>query len=112
MRLNGRVALVTGSSRGIGAAIAGRLAADGAQVVVHASKNADNAKEVAHDIREAGGSAEIVLGDVAAGDNSAQVVRDAFAVHGALDILVCNAGAPLSGSILEQDDATIDANLA
>jgi len=112
MRLEGRVALVTGSSRGIGAAIARRLAADGAKVVLHASRSAETVEEVAKTIRDAGGSADIVLGDVAVGENAAQVVRDAFAVHGALDILVCNAGAPLSGSIVEQDDATIDANLA
>jgi len=112
MRLEGRVALVTGSSRGIGAAIARRLAADGAKVVLHASTSADKAEEVAGSIRAAGGEAAIVLGDVAEGENSAQVVRDAFAVHGALDILVCNAGAPLSGSIVEQDTDVIDANLA
>jgi len=112
MRIAGRVALVTGSSRGIGAAIARRLASDGAKVVLHASRSAENAEEVAASIREAGGSADIVLGDVAEGETAAEVVREAFAIHGALDILVCNAGAPLSGSIVEQEVAVIDANLA
>jgi len=112
MRLDGRVALVTGSSRGIGAAIARRLAADGAKLVLHASKSAEKAEEVGAGIREAGGRADIVLGDVAEGETASQVIRDGFAVHGALDILVCNAGAPLSGSIVEQEVATIDANLA
>jgi 3-oxoacyl-[acyl-carrier protein] reductase len=112
MRLANRIALVTGSSRGIGAAIARRLAADGAKVILHASKGAERAEEVAASIRASGGTADIVLGDLTEGETASQVVRDAFAVHGALDILVCNAGAPLSGPITDLDPATIDRHLA
>ncbi len=112
MRLIDRIAFVTGSSRGIGAAIARRLAADGAKLVLHASKPGDKIQEVAASIRAAGGSAHIVLGDLVDGNAASQVVRDAFAVHGALDILVCNAGAPASGPIVELDTAKIDRNLA
>lgn len=112
MRLTDRIALVTGSSRGIGAAIAKRLAADGAQVVLHASRDGERVREVAESIRASGGSADIVLGDLTDGDAAGQVVRDALAVHGALDILVCNAGAPASGPIVELDAARIDHNLA
>lgn len=112
MRLMGRIALVTGSSRGIGAAIARRLAADGAKVILHASRSAELAEAVAAGIRDAGGSADIVLGDLAEGDTAAQVVRDAFAVHGALDILVCNAGAPISGPVTALEPAAIDRHLA
>lgn len=112
MRLTGRTALVTGSSRGIGAAIAERLAADGAKVVLHASRSADLANAVAARIHEAGGTADVVLGDLAAGETALRVVQDAFAVHGALDILVCNAGAPLSGPATALEPAAIDAHLA
>ncbi len=112
MRISGRIALVTGSSRGIGAAIAERLASDGAKVVLHASRSADLANAVATRIRDAGGTADVVLGDLGDGDVPTRVVQDAFAVHGALDILVCNAGAPLSGPITALEPADIDAHLA
>lgn len=112
MRLTDRIAFVTGSSRGIGAGIAKRLAADGAKLVLHSSKGGERVQEVAESIRAAGGSADVVAGDLTAGDGASQVVRDAFAVHGALDILVCNAGAPASGPIVKLDTATIDRNLA
>jgi 3-oxoacyl-[acyl-carrier protein] reductase len=112
MRLTDRIAFVTGSSRGIGAGIAKRLAADGAKLVLHASKSGERVQEVAESIRAAGGSADIVLGELTHGDVASQVVRDAFAVHGALDILVCNAGAPASGPIIELDIAKIDRSLA
>jgi 3-oxoacyl-[acyl-carrier protein] reductase len=112
MRLDGRIALVTGSSRGIGAATAERLASDGAKVVLHASKSAEQANTVAARIREAGGTADLVLGDLTAGETATQVVKNAFAVHGALDILVCNAGAPLAGPVVGLEPTTIDAHLA
>jgi 3-oxoacyl-[acyl-carrier protein] reductase len=110
--LDGRVALVTGSSRGIGAAIARRLAADGAKVVLHARSDPALVEAVAADIRAKGGIADVVLGDLGAGDTALQVVKDAFKVHGALDILVCNAGAPHAGPIEQQTAATIDPVLA
>ena len=112
MRIRDRVALVTGSSRGIGAAIARRLAADGANVVLHASRSAELADQVAATIRDAGGTADVVLGDLGAGETAIDVVQQAFAVHGALDILVCNAGAPVSGPVAALEPATIDAHLA
>lgn len=112
MRLKDRIALVTGSSRGIGAGIARRLAADGARVVLHASKSADVAETVATDIRAGGGSADIVLGELTDPVAATKVVGDAFAVHGGLDILVCNAGAPKSGPISGLDAAAIDQHLA
>jgi len=111
VRLLGRKALVTGSSRGIGAAIARRLAADGAKVVLHARSDPALADVVAADIRGKGGTADVVLGDLGAGDTALQVVKDAFAVHGALDIIVCNAGAPHSGPITEASAETVDAVL-
>jgi 3-oxoacyl-[acyl-carrier protein] reductase len=112
MRLTGRIAFVTGSSRGIGAGIAKRLAEDGAKLVLHSSKGGEKVQEVADAIRAAGGNAAVVTGDLTSGDAAGQVVRDAFTVHGALDILVCNAGAPVSGPLVELDAAKIDRNIA
>ena len=111
-RLAGRVALVTGSSRGIGAAIARRLAADGARVVLHARAQRDQAEAVAETIRATGGTADVVMGDLAQGDAALDVVRDAFAVHGALDVLVLNAGGGKSGMAADMPVETIDAVLA
>lgn len=99
--LEGRVALVTGSSRGIGAAIATRLAADGAHVVIHGSASPDRATALADAIRRDGGVADIVLGDLCRPEMSAEVVRRAFEIGDALDILVNNAA--LSGYALLPD---------
>lgn len=111
MRLSGRTALVTGSSQGIGKAIALRLAADGAQVIVH-GRNAEKAERVTEQIRAAGGSAAVVLGDLAEGDTAVRVVQDAFAVHGGLDIMVLNAGGGSSGLVVNLPIETIDRTLA
>jgi 3-oxoacyl-[acyl-carrier protein] reductase len=93
MRLSQRVALVTGSGRGIGAAIAKRLAADGASVVVHANSKPAEAEVVANSIRASGGTAHVVIGDLASAEDPLRIVRESFAFYGALDILVNNAAA-------------------
>ena len=112
MRLAGRTALVTGSSRGIGAAIASRLAADGAKLVVHARADRERAEAVAADIRAGGGTADVLLGDITEGETATGLVRDAFAIHEALDILVCNAGGGKGGLITDQPVDVIDSVLA
>ena len=99
MRLEGRVAYVTGSSRGIGAAIARRLAEDGAKVVLHARENKDRLANLATEIRDAGGTADFVMGDLTEGETACELVKAAFDVHGALDILVSNAGGGKGGLI-------------
>lgn len=111
-RLSGMTALVTGSSRGIGAAIARRLAADGARMVLHASTDPARATLVADEIRNQGGAVDIVLGDLTQGDSAASVVAEAFAKQGALDILVLNAGGGSSGRIEDLSTETIDRVLA
>lgn len=103
MRLKDRVALVTGSSRGIGAAIAQKLAADGAMVILHAVQNLDKANEVAASIRQAGGQAEVVAGDLATEEAPIQIVREAFAFKGQLDIVICNAGGSRGGKVVDYD---------
>jgi 3-oxoacyl-[acyl-carrier protein] reductase len=86
---------VTGSSTGIGAAVARELGRLGAAVAVHGHKNADAAETVAREIRDGGGTAVVVLGDVSKSAEAARVVVEAVAGLGGLDILINNAGAIL-----------------
>ena len=111
MRIKDRVALVTGSSQGIGKAIALKLAQDGGRIVVHA-RGAEKAEAVAAEIRAAGGMADVVLGDLAEGDTATRIVGEAYAIHGALDILVLNAGGGSSGRATDLSVETIDRVLA
>src|SRR5690348_17100132 len=90
-RLNGRVALVTGSSRGIGAAIARVFAADGANVVVHGRDRAALAA-VAAGIERDGGRVRHVTGDVGTLADLESMRADIEQAFGAVDILVANAG--------------------
>jgi 3-oxoacyl-[acyl-carrier protein] reductase len=90
--LSGKVAIVTGASKGIGAAIAKRLAADGARVVVNYARSVADADAVVHAITAAGGSAVAVKADLADPAQIASLVDAAMAAYGRLDILVNNAG--------------------
>ncbi len=89
--LSGRRALVTGSSRGIGAAIAEGLAGAGAAVVVHYAGRREAAGAVADRIRGAGGTAAVAGADLGDADGPRALVEAATAALGGLDILVCNA---------------------
>ncbi|CAB4243808.1 Uncharacterized oxidoreductase MexAM1_META1p0182 [Methylacidimicrobium sp. AP8] len=97
--LAGKVALVTGSSRGIGAAIARRLAEAGARVVLHANRTAGRAEEIAREIGRRGGEAAAVRGDLSTEAGARSVVRAAFSRFGALDILVNNAAVGDGGAV-------------
>ncbi|RAY14730.1 short-chain dehydrogenase [Actinomadura craniellae] len=90
LQLTGKRALVTGSSSGLGEAIARALAAEGADVVVHGRDRA-RTEAVAAGIRAAGGSAHVALGDLAT-DAGADAVAEAALAGGPIDILVNNAG--------------------
>jgi len=91
LHLSGRVALVTGSSAGIGAAIARMLAAEGSAVVIHGRDEA-RASAVKAEIRSEGGSAAYVLGDLGSETGALDVFHAAERQFGSIDILVNNAG--------------------
>ena len=90
--LQGKVAIVTGASKGIGAAIARSFAAEGASVVVNYSSSKAGADKVVADIEKAGGKAVAVQGDVGKAADVKQIFAEAHEAYGAPDILVNNAG--------------------
>lgn len=91
-KLKGKVAVVTGASKGIGAAIAKQLAADGAQVVVNYASSRDGAEKVVGDITQAGGKAIAVGGSVANEADIDKLFAETTKTYGKVDILVNNAG--------------------
>ena len=114
-KLNKKVALVTGGSRGIGAAIAKRLAADGASVAITYAKDADAASSVVKAIEQAGGKALAIQADAADAKAVKAAVEKAVATLGRLDLLVNNAGTAIAKKFeettLEELDRVIDINV-
>jgi NAD(P)-dependent dehydrogenase (short-subunit alcohol dehydrogenase family) len=91
-RLDGRVAIVTGSGRNIGRAVAEAFAAAGAKVVINGHKDRAAVDAVVHGIRERGGEALAVMADVAQDDDVAHLVRTTVDTFGTLDVVVSNVG--------------------
>jgi 3-oxoacyl-[acyl-carrier protein] reductase len=113
--LAGKVALVTGGSRGIGAAIAKRLAADGAAVAITYAKDANSASTVVKAIEDAGGKAIAIQADAVDTTAVRDAVEKAVAALGKLDVLVNNAGAAIPKAFeettLEELDRVININV-
>jgi 3-oxoacyl-[acyl-carrier protein] reductase len=113
--LEGRVALVTGGSRGIGAAVCAELGDAGAEVVVNYARAADAAEAVCAGIREAGGSARAVAGDISTPEGAAALVNEVESDVGPIAILVCNAGITRDNLIMKLSDddwrSVVDTNL-
>lgn len=99
-----RVALVTGGSRGIGAAIAVRLAAEGCDVAVNYRRDADAAAAVVARVEQEGGRAVAYRADVASHEDDAAMVEQVLADFGRLDVLVCNAGIASRGRTVADTD--------
>jgi 3-oxoacyl-[acyl-carrier protein] reductase len=106
--LAGKVALVTGGSRGIGAAIVRRLVTDGAKVAFTYSSSEDKANALADDIRAAGGGVLAIRADSADTDAVRSAVARTVEHHGGLDILVSNAGILIPGLLEDYDLADFD----
>ena len=114
-QLEGKIALITGGSRGIGAAIAKRLAADGATVAITYTKGADAAASVVNEIERGGRKAIAIQADATDASAVEAAVNKTVAIFGGLDILVNNAGTAIPKSFeettLEELDRLIDVNL-
>jgi 3-oxoacyl-[acyl-carrier protein] reductase len=114
-KLAGKTALVTGASKGIGAAIAKHLAADGAQVVVNYASSKSGAEKTVAEITAAGGKAVAIQGDVAKPADITRLLAETKKAYGHLDILVNNAGvyefAPLETITPEHYHRQFDVNV-
>ena len=106
MRLDGRVAVVTGAGSGIGAASALAMAKEGARVVV-VDLNEASAKSTVEQIEKAGGQAVAVRADVTRAADNQMIVEKAIATWGRLDVFFANAGLPQSPQNVEEVDETI-----
>ncbi|MBK9342488.1 MAG: 3-oxoacyl-[acyl-carrier-protein] reductase [Dehalococcoidia bacterium] len=107
--LDGRVALVTGGSRGIGRAICIELAGRGAKVAVNYNTNPSLAEEVVATIAQSGGEAAAIGGDVSDPDQAANLVKATIDRFGGLDILVNNAGITRDGLLMRMSEDDWDA---
>ena len=104
----GKAAIVTGASRGIGRALALRLAADGFAVAVNYASRGEEAEQVCAAITQGGGKAIAVQADVADAADCERLVRETETAFGGFDVLVNNAGVMQLKPIAETDDATFD----
>ena len=112
MRLEGKVALITGSSRGIGSGIALKFAEEGADVVVNCRENIERAETLADNIRSLGGKALTVKADVSKSIDVNGMVEKALDTFGKIDILVNNAGIFIGGGIADLKEEIWDRVMA
>jgi len=110
--LQGKVALVTGGSRGIGRAIAVALGRRGAKVIINYASRADAAREAAAEVEAAGGQAALAGFDVADSAAVTEAIKAIGKDHGGLDILVNNAGVAINGLVMRFSDEQWEKTLA
>ena len=106
--LEGKAALVTGGSRGIGRAIVERLAADGATLVINYARNKTQAQELVNSITAGGGKATAILADVSKPAEVQRLFKEAEIAVGQLDIVVANAGVHIARPLIENSEAEYD----
>ena len=115
MKLNEKVAIITGASRGIGEAVAQRFAAEGASVVVNYRSNADLAEAVVNRVRDAGGNAIALQADVSSRSDTDRLRDETLDTFGKIDILISNAGIVIDKPFIDSTDddwsAAIGTNL-
>jgi 3-oxoacyl-[acyl-carrier protein] reductase len=112
--LEGQVAIVTGSARNIGRAIAENLAACGAAVIINARRSKDEAEAVAAGIAARGGRAQVVMADVSRPDAARHLIAEAATAFGRIDVLVNNAAVRMDAPVEEiavEDWRTVIANI-
>ena len=105
------VAVVTGSGRGIGRAIAVRLAKDGCKIVVNAKRGREEAEETLRLVKDVGGDGAVVMADVSNREGCRHLVQETLKLFGSLDVWVNNAGLGLYSRFLDADDKLIDKQL-
>lgn len=110
--LEGKTAIVTGASRGIGKAIAQKLASQGAAVVINYNGSEEKAQEAQREIQERGGTASIYRCNVADYAQCEKFIQDVIQEYGSLDILVNNAGITKDGLLMKMSEEDFDKVIA
>lgn len=106
-KLNGKVALITGASRGIGRAIAIEFARCGANVIINYSKDYEGAKETLEEVKKINGYGIIIKGDISSFESCKIIVEEALEFMGKIDILVNNAGISYIGLFMDATEEEI-----
>ena len=109
MMLKGKIAVVTGASRGIGRAIAVKLAAEGAVVIINYNRSKDEAEKVKEQIEASGGQVKLIQCNVASFESCEKMFEEVMKEFGRIDILVNNAGITKDGLLMKM--SVVDTNL-